>query len=248
MSNGTTPAMALELASRALEVAPEVKDHMSVSLQGCRLPRSGSNALTLNFRAGRTTFPPTHFRGFAFLPGERKRRVLPPPLQRKIALFGSALDFQDRKLTSKRFATAPEKLGTERCVVTPAKTEPIVSSSIDGVSFHATAINNLLRRDAVEEWRPLLRGLRRLRRRQYRRHKRPPFRSRLGRTNHIVRNCGMDRGRPLLHSTAQLQCRSCSRLPALSSRCLRQLLIGSLLSTRSGASCVALLHSLSHQR
>ena len=156
VSDGTTPAMALELASRALGVAPEVKDHMSVSLQGYRLPQSGSNALTLNFRGGSNDIPTYSFADLHSCLERGNAEFFRRHFEGKIVLFGSALDFQDRKLTSKRFATAPEKLGTERCVVTPAKTEPIVSSSIDGVYIHATAINNLLRRDAVEEWPPLL--------------------------------------------------------------------------------------------
>ena len=69
----------------------------------------------------------------------------------KVVLFGSALDIEDRKLTSKRFATTPAGASAERCALPALPPPPFARSTIDGVNIHATAVNNLLRHEAVTE-------------------------------------------------------------------------------------------------
>jgi serine phosphatase RsbU (regulator of sigma subunit) len=62
------------------------------------------------------------------------------------------LDVEDRKITSKRFATAPEGAHAERCApITPAAGQTFARDSISGVYIHATAVNNLIRGDAFTE-------------------------------------------------------------------------------------------------
>ena len=67
-------------------------------------------------------------------------------------LIGTVLDVEDRKITSKRFATAPEGARAARCVLpTPVAGQKFTRNSIAGVYIHATAVNNLLRGDALTE-------------------------------------------------------------------------------------------------
>ena len=80
-------------------------------------------------------------------------------LSGKIVLFGSVLDVEDRKLTSKRFITVKEEIGqTQRCsfpVMSGLYRDDLVRDTIPGVFVHATAINNLMRGDglrAFNDW------------------------------------------------------------------------------------------------
>jgi adenylate cyclase len=78
----------------------------------------------------------------------------------KVVLFGSTLDFEDDKLTSKRFAVAPPTTAPERCALPASGSAPVVRSAIDGVYVHATAVNNLMRGEGIAEigdgWRWLV--------------------------------------------------------------------------------------------
>ena len=70
----------------------------------------------------------------------------------KVVLVGTLLDAEDRKLTSKRFATAPEGARAARCALAaPPAGGRFARDSIAGVYVHATAVNNLIRRDALIE-------------------------------------------------------------------------------------------------
>ena len=71
----------------------------------------------------------------------------------KVVIFGTLLDSQDRKVTSKRFATGLDGSRAPRCALSspPAPPEQFKRSSIAGVYIHATAVHNLLARDAVVE-------------------------------------------------------------------------------------------------
>jgi serine phosphatase RsbU (regulator of sigma subunit) len=68
-------------------------------------------------------------------------------------VIGTLLDVEDRKITSKRFATAPEGSHAERCALTtPAAGQTFIRDSIAGVYVQATAVNNLLRGDTLTEF------------------------------------------------------------------------------------------------
>jgi adenylate cyclase len=78
--------------------------------------------------------------------------VLPRAFSDKIVLFGTLLDVEDRKVTSKRFATAPESAGGARCVYPARPQAPVpVSNTLSGVYVHATAVSNLIRQDGLIE-------------------------------------------------------------------------------------------------
>jgi adenylate cyclase len=71
----------------------------------------------------------------------------------KIVLIGTLLDVEDRKITSKRFATAPEGARAERCArPVPAAGQRFARDTIAGVYIHATAVNNLARREGLTEF------------------------------------------------------------------------------------------------
>ena len=75
-------------------------------------------------------------------------------------LIGTVLDVEDRKITSKRFATAPEGARAARCALPmPAAGQTFTRDSIAGVYIHATAVNNLLRGDALTEFGRIGTGL-----------------------------------------------------------------------------------------
>ncbi|MFX5801506.1 hypothetical protein ABTE09_20570, partial [Acinetobacter baumannii] len=64
----------------------------------------------------------------------------------KVVIFGTVLDAEDRRLTSKRFATGHEGSRVTRCA---GEGKPVTTnfrrSSIAGIYIHATAVNNLIR-------------------------------------------------------------------------------------------------------
>ena len=68
-------------------------------------------------------------------------------------MIGTVLDVEDRKITSKRFATAHEGARAERCALPmPVVSQKFARDSIAGVYIHATAVNNLLRNDGLIEF------------------------------------------------------------------------------------------------
>ena len=70
----------------------------------------------------------------------------------KVVIFGTVLDVEDRRLTSKRFATGIEGARAPRCAGESAPvTAAFRRSSIAGVYIHATAVNNLIARNAAIE-------------------------------------------------------------------------------------------------
>ena len=147
------PSMALELASRALNSEPDIGEDGSVTLAGYRVPDTVPNTLTLNFEGGADdvrTFSLADLR--ACVEGN-DRDFFRREFSGKTVLFGSLLDQEDRKLTSKRFATGLEGSRAPRCALPPALSaaNQFKRSSIAGVYVHATAVRNLIGRDAVVE-------------------------------------------------------------------------------------------------
>jgi class 3 adenylate cyclase/CHASE2 domain-containing sensor protein len=152
-------AMALELASRALGAAPEVGADQSVTLADYRIPTHVANAMTLNFEGGSRDIPTYSLADLRACLEKGDADFFRRNFQGKVVLVGSALDFEDRKMTSKRFATAPTTPTAERCALPAPATAQFVRNTIDGVYVHATAINNLLRHEAVTELARLPTGL-----------------------------------------------------------------------------------------
>ena len=145
------PSMAVELAARALGEAPQFSD-TGMRLAGYRVTGLVPNTMTLNFAGGAGDVPAYSFADLAACAASNNQEFFRRVFNDKVVLFGTLLDVEDRKVTSKRFATAPESPRGARCVY-PAKPREslLVSNTISGVYVHATAVSNLLRHDALTE-------------------------------------------------------------------------------------------------
>jgi class 3 adenylate cyclase/CHASE2 domain-containing sensor protein len=145
------PAMALELAARALGAAPNVAADGSVTLAGYAVPASVPGAMTLNFDGGTDDIPTYSFADLRSCAQKGDTEFFRRNFAGKVVLLGSDLAFQDRKLTAKRFATTPAATAAERCVLPAPRAPTSAGTTIGGVYVQATAVNNLLRHDAVTE-------------------------------------------------------------------------------------------------
>jgi adenylate cyclase len=151
------PSMALELASRALNTEPTLAEDGSVMLADYRIPGAVPNMLTLNFEGGGNDVPTFSFADLRACVERNDTDFFHREFADKIVIFGTLLNSQDRKLTSKRFATGLEGSRAPRCALPPAQPSAgqFKRSTIAGVYVHATAVDNLISRDAVVELGPL---------------------------------------------------------------------------------------------
>jgi adenylate cyclase/guanylate cyclase len=159
--NGTKmPSMAVELASRALGAAPEFDAGGRMTLAGYQVPGRVPNTMTLNFEGGADDIPTFSFADLRACAVKNDKEYFKRWFAGKVVIFGSVLDIEDRRQTSKRFATGIEGARTPRCA---AESTPVTAgyriSTIAGVYIHATAVNNLIQRNAVVEPGPLPRFL-----------------------------------------------------------------------------------------
>lgn len=146
------PGMALELAARAQNAKPEFAADGSVMLAGYKIPGAEANTVTLNFEAGADDIPTYSFADLRACAIKGDKDYFKRVFDGKVVLFGTVLDSEDRKQTSKRFATGLEGTRATRCA---GDGKPVLTSfkrsSIAGIYIHATAVNNLIRQDASVE-------------------------------------------------------------------------------------------------
>ena len=138
-------------ASMAAELAARASDPLAVQTQQSN---SGlvSNTITLNFAGGADDIPTFSFADLNACAEKGDKDFFRRYFADKVVLFGTVLDVEDRKITSKRFATAPEAPARSRCVLPmPPSGRTFTRDAIAGVYVHATAVNNLLRGDALTE-------------------------------------------------------------------------------------------------
>jgi class 3 adenylate cyclase len=147
------PAMALELASRALSVEPTLAEDGSVTLAGYRIPGVVPNTLTLNFEGGGNDVPTFSLADLRACVERNDTEFFHREFTGKVVIFGTVLNTEDRKITSKRFATGLEGSRAPRCALSPAPpgVGQFTRSTIAGVYVHATAVDNLISRDAIVE-------------------------------------------------------------------------------------------------
>ncbi|TMJ91475.1 MAG: CHASE2 domain-containing protein [Alphaproteobacteria bacterium] len=139
------PSMAAELVARASEPTSDPVF--------ARLPRPTPDMLILNFQGGADDVPTYSLADLAACAAKDDKNFFKRNFGGKIVLIGTLLDVEDRKITSKRFATAPEGARAERCALPiPAAGERFARDSIAGVYIRATAVNNLVRDDALIEF------------------------------------------------------------------------------------------------
>lgn len=144
------PSMAVELAARALDARPEVTPVGAMTLAGYRIPSAVPNTLTLNFRGGGEDVPTFSFADLHACVDKDDREFFRRQFDGKVVIVGTLLDFEDRKFTSKRFVTGFDSARAPRCALAaPASPRRVLRSSIAGVYIHATAVSNLISRNAV---------------------------------------------------------------------------------------------------
>jgi class 3 adenylate cyclase/CHASE2 domain-containing sensor protein len=153
VDGAVVPSMPVELAARALGAVPERAADGNLTLGGYRIPAAVPNTMTLNFEGGSDDVPTYSLADLRACAEKGNTDFFRRHFDGRVVLIGTVLDTEDRKLTSKRFATAPEGARAERCalLVRPAA-NTFVRDSISGVYVHATAVNNLIHRDALTEF------------------------------------------------------------------------------------------------
>lgn len=147
-----TPSMAVELAARALGSEPELAPDGTMTLARYRIPSAVPNTMTLNFEGGADDVLTFSFADLRACVDKDDKEFFRRYFDGKVVLIGTLLDIEDRKLTSKRFATAPERASAPRCALpAPPTLGQFHRNSISGVYIQATAVNDLIRGDAVIE-------------------------------------------------------------------------------------------------
>jgi adenylate cyclase len=149
----------LELAARAAGLPIDWSDGAAVRLGDWLIP-ARDNGLLLNFDGGAADIPVYPLHDIYDCAAAGKLDYLHEHFAGKAVLIGVVLDVEDRRITSKRFVTGPEGAGAQpRCATEPLAAlqgPPVVRDSLPGVFVHATAINNLLRRDPLRDLTPTL--------------------------------------------------------------------------------------------
>jgi len=141
-ANGSTRlenSLSVELASRTIKQAtvPTAKSTPSLSLNFDTAAGAIPTYSLADLHACAKSGNPEYFaRHFANRP----------------VLVGVVLDVEDRKLTSARLATSGySSRQAPRCMGPGKPAQTIVRDSLPGVYIHATAVNNILRGDALKE-------------------------------------------------------------------------------------------------
>jgi serine phosphatase RsbU (regulator of sigma subunit) len=145
------PSMAAELAVRATGAPVSTKIATAGAVTG---------TITLNFAGGADDIPTFSLADLRACAEKNDKDFFRRHFDGKVVLIGSVLDVEDRKITSKRFATAPEGARAARCALTmPAAGQTFSRDTISGVYVQATGVNNLLRGDALIEFDRLSTGI-----------------------------------------------------------------------------------------
>src|SRR6476620_401455 len=154
------PTMAVELAARALGTTPQFDERGRMTLAGYRVPGRVPNTMTLNFEGGADDIPTFSFADLRACAVKDDKDYFRRWFHGKVVIFATVLDIEDRRMTSKRFATGIEGARAPRCAAESTQvTAGSRTSTIAGVYIHATAVNNLISRNAVVEPGPLVRCL-----------------------------------------------------------------------------------------
>lgn len=146
------PSMALELAARRIGKRPVIAADGTVRLDGYSVPMT-DGGMMVDFDGGAGTIP-TYSLADMFACAEAGRAdYFRRHFAGRVVLFGVVLDVEDRKLTSARLMTGPDGIGAPpRCIVPPMAglyRADLRREAIPGVYVVASAVNDLLRGDAV---------------------------------------------------------------------------------------------------
>lgn len=146
------PAMAVELAARALGAKVEIAPSGAAELSGYAIPSAVPNTVTLNFRGLGRDVPAYSFADLRACVEKGDRDFFRRAFDGKVVLLGTALNFEDRKLTSVRLAGGYDGAPGARCALpAPASIAQKARSDVAGVFVHAAVVRNLIEHDAVTE-------------------------------------------------------------------------------------------------
>jgi adenylate cyclase len=149
------PSMAVELAARALGASPRFDPIGGVTLAGYRVSGPTPNTLTLNFEGGTDAIPTFSFADLDACLNKGDGDFFRRAFNGKVVIFGTVLDSEDQRITSNRFAMAPKVAPSPRCVLPPASSlQSFSRRTISGAYIQATAVNNLIQRNALAELGP----------------------------------------------------------------------------------------------
>lgn len=147
-----TMSMAVELALRAAGEEALAANYGADLQTMSRVHQGPRNTLTLNFDGGADDIPTYSLADLVACAESGNKEYFRRQFKDRVVLFGAVLDVEDRSVASKRFATGIEGAKAERCLL---PYEPgdnaFARDSIAGVYVHATAVNNLIRGDALRE-------------------------------------------------------------------------------------------------
>jgi adenylate cyclase len=147
MDGAPVAAMAAELAARAAGASAPIQYATDATV-------------TLNFAGGADDIPTFSLSDLRACVAKNDKEFFRRQFDGKVVIVGTLLDVEDRKITSKRLATAVEGARAERCALPmPAPGQKFTRDSISGVYIHATAVNNLMRGDALIEFDRIFTGL-----------------------------------------------------------------------------------------
>jgi adenylate cyclase len=152
-------SMSAELASRALGANLAVEANGKMTLGDYRIPISVPNTVTLNFEGGADDIPTYSLADLRNCAEKGDVDFFRRNFSGKVVIIGSLLENEDLKITSKRFATGSEGARAPRCTSSVPRANPALKGNwISGAYIHATAVNNLIRRDAIVEVGRVSRG------------------------------------------------------------------------------------------
>jgi adenylate cyclase len=146
------PSLSVELAARALGASPHFGHDGSMTLAGYHIPTPTPNTLTLNFERGIDAIPTFSLADLDICLNKDDTDFFHRVFNDKVVIFGTVLDSEDQRLTSKRFAKDPNVSRGPRCALPPVSSNPAFSrSTISGAYIQATSVNNLIERNALAE-------------------------------------------------------------------------------------------------
>jgi adenylate cyclase len=149
---GYIPSMALELASRALGVAPKnAVDGVNLSDQ--RVPSAMRNTIAVAFAGGSNDIPSYSLADLRACLDKGDRDFFRRQFSGKVVIVGSDIASADQILTTKRFANPRLPQKSERCA-SPAPARALQGRSTSGIYFQAMAVDNLIRGEGLRELGP----------------------------------------------------------------------------------------------
>jgi adenylate cyclase len=150
------PSFSLELAGRLTGGAPQPLPDGGARLGDRIIDPASDGRLMVNFDGGAGGIPYYSFADMVACVDEGRTDYLRSHFNGKAVLIGAVLDVEDRKLTSKRFASPAEGVGNaERCILSPMPglhQQGLARATVPGVAVHASALRDLV----TGEWlRPI---------------------------------------------------------------------------------------------